>query len=155
MQQRNKRLWQGDGATLQSVSGVQQQPAASDQPLSSLFYMLLSIFSNVTQLFCCCQDTHKERIYDYFHFPTAENHQISVTLRWKISGQALHPPSLHCSLLCTRVWSCFLMSSGTSGAITLSPSVVTPSHMLQGFIDPASHVLSQFYSYVWINRTQS
>lgn len=41
------------------------------------------------------------------------------------------PPSLPSllpsplSLLCTGVWSCFLMSSGTSGAITLSPSVVT------------------------------
>ena len=70
----------------------------------------------------------------FFFFPVVEIHQISVTLRWKISIQALHPPLLPSlpsllpsplSLLCTGVWSCFLMSSGTSGAITLSPSVVT------------------------------
>lgn len=36
------------------------------------------------------------------------------------------PPPAPLSLLCTGVWCCFLMSLGTSGAITTSPSVVSP-----------------------------
>ena len=104
--------------------------------------MLPFIFTNVTQILRCRPDAHKGRIYNvsflfFFFFPAVEIHQISVTLRWKTSIQALHPPLLPSSpplpsllpsplsLLCTGVWSCFLMSSGTSGAITLSPSVVT------------------------------
>ena len=104
-----------------------------------IIYMLPFIFTNVTQILWCRPDAHKGRIYNvslsfFFFFPVVEIHQISVTLRWKISIQALHPPLLPSlpsllpsplSLLCTGVWSCFLMSSGTSGAITLSPSVVT------------------------------
>lgn len=40
------------------------------------------------------------------------------------------------SLLCTGVWSCFLMSSGTTGAIALSPSVLTFCTCFKAFIDP-------------------
>lgn len=101
--------------------------------------MLPFIFTNVTQILRCRPDAHRGRIYNvsfFFFFSSGgDSSDLRVTLRWKISIQALRPPLLPSSLpsllpsplslLCTGVWSCFLMSSGTSGAITLSPSVVT------------------------------
>lgn len=127
MQRTSKQLWQGDGATLQPVCCVKQQPCSLWTTSELIIYMLPFIFTNVTQIFCCYPDTHKERIGNC---PTAENYQISVTLEGGISVQAPHPflPSslfAPLSLLCTGVWSCFLMSTGTAGVIALSPSVVT------------------------------
>lgn len=101
--------------------------------------MLPFIFTNVTQILRCRPDAHKGRIYNVSFF-------FFFFQRWRFIRSQWHsgekspsrlcilpssPPSLPSllpsplSLLCTGVWSCFLMSSGTSGAITLSPSVVT------------------------------
>lgn len=72
-------------------------------------------------------------------FPRAENFQIWVSAEaWRGSLHPSLPPSLTAlpSPLCTGVWSCFLMSSGTAGAIALSPSVVTFCTCYKAFIDP-------------------
>ncbi len=41
MQLRNKQLWQGDGATLQPVSYVKQQPGAFEPPI---YYLHATIY---------------------------------------------------------------------------------------------------------------
>lgn len=60
-----------------------------------MIYMLSFIFTNVTQIFCCCPNAQRKDLC-FFQFPTAENHHISLTHRWKISVQLciLPPPSL-------------------------------------------------------------
>lgn len=100
--------------------------------------MLPFIFTNVTQILRCRPDAHRGRIYNVSFFFFFQRWRF-IRSQWH-SGEKSpsrlcilpsSPPSLPSllpsplSLLCTGVWSCFLMSSGTSGAITLSPSVVT------------------------------
>lgn len=67
------------------------------------------------------------------------------------SLRLLSPPSL----LCTGVWSCFLMSSGTTGAIALCPSVLTFSMCFKAFIDPLCiHTFTKHQLVNWSNTNE-
>lgn len=115
--------------------------ATYEQPLSFLFTR--SAFFLLTQLLCRCTKT------GLMFFPISKFSK-TTDLRSNLSP-AHHPFLLPAftsllSMLCTEVWSCFLMSLGTSGSVILTPSVV-PAHAARLYC-----AFTFFYSDQRINR---
>lgn len=116
--------------------GLKQLPAASGHLSLSFACLHLHTLKCDTALHINVLPHLKKGLRKFLR---AENFQIGVSAEaWRGSLHPSLPPSLTAlpSLLCTGVWSCFLMSSGTTGAIALSPSVVTFCTCYKAFIDP-------------------
>lgn len=120
-----------------------QQGEASACSLSASFACRCWTLSNASLLFAgsSCQLQKNTRmnhvgreffhcLFYFFIFKFGVN--VSVAELKEGALRLLSAPLL----LCTGVWSCFLMSSGTTGALALCPSVLTFSMCSKAFIDP-------------------